>query len=85
AVLDSSVNPEFDDTRNRPTLAQTFQEINGGERLTIAVNLLKSKGSACDGDPDTGDGQGNCNLTRARAAQALVDWLAGDPTGAKEP
>ncbi len=34
AVLDSSVNPEFDDTRNRPTLAQTFQEINGGERLT---------------------------------------------------
>ncbi|MHA5868892.1 DNA degradation protein EddB, partial [Pseudomonas aeruginosa] len=29
--------------------------------------------------------QGNCNLTRARAAQALVDWLAGDPTGAKEP
>ncbi|MBV6248034.1 DNA degradation protein EddB, partial [Pseudomonas aeruginosa] len=30
-------------------------------------------------------GQGNCNLTRARAAQALVDWLAGDPTGAKEP
>ena len=66
AVLDSSVNPEFDDTRNRPTLAQTFQEINGGERLTIAVNHLKSKGSACDGDPDTGDGQGNCNLTRAR-------------------
>ncbi|MBH9385778.1 SpnA family nuclease [Pseudomonas aeruginosa] len=85
AVLDSSVNPEFDDTRNRPTLAQTFQEINGGERLTIAVNHLKSKGSACDGDPDTGDGQGNCNLTRARAAPALVDWLAGDPTGAKEP
>ena len=85
AVLDSSVNPEFDDTRNRPTLAQTFQEINGGERLTIAVNHLKSKGSACDGDPDTGDGQGNCNLTRARAAQALVGWLAGDPTGAKEP
>lgn len=85
AVLDSSVNPEFDDTRNRPTLAQTFQEINGGERLTIAVNHLKSKGSACDGDLDTGDGQGNCNLTRARAAQALVDWLAGDPTGAKEP
>ncbi|MBH9319013.1 SpnA family nuclease [Pseudomonas aeruginosa] len=85
AVLDSSVNPEFDDTRNRPTLAQTFQEINGGERLTIAVNHLKSKGSACDGDPDTGDGQGNCNLTRARAAQARVDWLAGDPPGAKEP
>ena len=33
------------------------------------------------GDPDTGDGQGNCNLTRTRAAAALVDWLATDPTG----
>ena len=33
------------------------------------------------GDPDTGDGQGNCNLTRVAAAEALVDWLASDPTG----
>ena len=41
---------------------------------------LKSKGSACAGDPDTGDGSGNCNLTRTRAAEALVDWLATDPT-----
>jgi len=28
-----------------------------------------------------GDGAGHCNLTRAAAAQALVDWLATDPTG----
>lgn len=50
----------------------------------MAVNHLKSKGSACDdiGDPDTGDGSGNCNLTRTLAAEALVDWLATDPTGA---
>jgi hypothetical protein len=33
------------------------------------------------GDPDAGDGQGNCNGTRTRAAQALVEWLATDPTG----
>ncbi len=33
------------------------------------------------GDPDIGDGQGNCNLTRTAAAQAIVDFLAGDPTG----
>ena len=33
------------------------------------------------GDPDTGDGQGNCNVTRTNAAEALVDWLATDPTG----
>jgi len=33
------------------------------------------------GDPDTGDGQGNCNVTRTKAAQAIVDFLATDPTG----
>jgi predicted extracellular nuclease len=50
--------------------------------LTVAVNHLKSKGSACDdvNDPDTGDGQGNCNLTRTAAAEALATWLANDPT-----
>ena len=47
------------------------------------MNHLKSKGSDCNDvdDPDTGDGQGNCNLTREAAAQALMDWLATDPTG----
>jgi hypothetical protein len=51
------------------------------------VNHLKSKGSACAdiGDPDTGDGQGNCNLTRTAAAKALVDWLATDPTASGDP
>ena len=51
------------------------------------MNHLKSKGSACAdiGDPDTGDGQGNCNLTRKAAAEALVDWLATDPTGSGDP
>ena len=33
------------------------------------------------GDPDLGDGAGNCNLTRTVPPQALVDWLATDPTG----
>jgi hypothetical protein len=49
----------------------------------VAVNHLKSKGSDCVdvGDPDAGDGQGNCNETRTAAARALVDWLATDPTG----
>ena len=47
------------------------------------MNHLKSKGSDCNavGDPDTGDGSGNCNVTRTQAAEALADWLAGDPTG----
>ena len=37
------------------------------------------------GDPDTGDGPGNCDLTRTKAAKALVDWLAADPTGSGDP
>lgn len=87
AVLDGSVDPRFNDTRNRPVLAQTFRERRSGERLTVAVNHFKSKGSSCDdlGDRDMNDGQGNCNLTRVRAAQALVDWLDRDPTQSYDP
>ena len=82
AVLDSGVDSRFNDTKNRPALAQTFASVANGGRVTIAVNHLKSKGSSCDdvGDPDTADGQGNCNLTRTEAAAALASWLASDPT-----
>ena len=82
-ILDSSVDPRFLDTLNRPVLAQTFMQNSNGGVLTVAINHLKSKGSDCNdvGDPDIGDGQGNCNQTRLAAAQALVDWLATDPTG----
>jgi predicted extracellular nuclease len=83
AVLDTSVDPRFLDEFNRPALAQTFQDNSTGGIFTVAVNHLKSKGSDCNAidDPDTGDGAGNCNLTRKAAAEALVDWLASDPTG----
>jgi Ca2+-binding RTX toxin-like protein len=84
-LLTTAVDPRFIDTLNRPALAQTFEELATGARFTVVVNHLKSKGSACAGDPDTGDGQGNCNLTRKAAAQALVDWLATDPTGSGDP
>ncbi|MGB8981823.1 MAG: ExeM/NucH family extracellular endonuclease [Anaerolineales bacterium] len=86
-ILTTAVDPRFLDTKNRPALAQTFEELATGARFTAVVNHLKSKGSDCNdvGDPDTGDGQGNCNLTRAAAAQALVDWLATDPTGSGDP
>lgn len=77
--------------RNRPALAQTFQDA-AGERFTVVVNHLKSKGSSCADnqspvgpDPDTGDGQGNCNLTRTRATEELAAWLTGDPTGVGDP
>ena len=87
AILDSSVDPTFLDTRNRPALVQTFMENVSGETFSVAVNHLKSKGSACDdiGDPDLGDGQGNCNLTRTSAAIALANWLGTDPTGSGDP
>jgi hypothetical protein len=84
-VLTSGDDPRFVDTLSRPVLAQTFQVNATGARFTVAVNHLKSKGSACAGDPDTGDGQGNCNQTRKAAAEALVDWLATDPTGSDDP
>ena len=82
AVLDSAVDPRFIDTKSRPVLAQSFADTSGSV-FTVAVNHLKSKGSNCNDvdDPDLGDGSGNCNVTRTAAAEALVDWLATDPTG----
>jgi len=82
AVLDTPAFLDPTDTgddKNRPALAQTFVATGGGQAVTIVVNHLKSKGSACgpgDDDPD----QGSCNLTRTLAAQELLDWLATDPT-----
>ncbi|MGD8840206.1 MAG: ExeM/NucH family extracellular endonuclease [Gammaproteobacteria bacterium] len=87
AILDATVDPAYPDQFNRPALAQTFEEVASGERFTLVVNHLKSKGSSCEtaGDPDTGDGQGNCNLTRKAALEAEVAWLATDPTGSGDP
>lgn len=83
--LGTDGKPLFDDQKNRPMLTQTFKDNATGALFTVAVNHLKSKGSACDdvGDPDTGDGQGNCNITRTNAASALTQWLAGNPTSVK--
>jgi predicted extracellular nuclease len=82
AILDSSVDARFIDTKNRPALAQSFMDSSQGGIFTVAVNHFKSKGSNCDdvGDPNMNDGSGNCNGTRTLAAEALVDWLATDPT-----
>jgi hypothetical protein len=97
AILTNAVDPRTIDTKSRPSLAQTFQR-NGLrsdlQRFTVVVNHFKSKGSDCNvatpgttelTDPDAGDGQGNCNLTRVSIAQALIDWLATDPTGSGDP
>lgn len=82
-------DPAFDDFRpddldmlplGRPPLAQTFRPVPGkGSRqtFTVVVNHFKSKGSSCSiiGDPDTGDGQANCNLTRVAQSVALLGFV----------
>lgn len=87
AVLDGTVDARFLDGRNRPILLQTFEQKPNHETLGVAVAHLKSKGSSCSdiGDPDLRDGQGNCNATRNAAMQALVAWLATDPTASNDP
>ncbi|MGC1207396.1 MAG: ExeM/NucH family extracellular endonuclease [Ornithinimicrobium sp.] len=86
ATLTAAVDPRFLDSKNRPALAQTFNDNDSGGGITVVVNHLKSKGSGCGdvGDPTDPDGQGNCNGVRADAAAALADWTAADPTGTGE-
>jgi hypothetical protein len=75
--------PPFDNKGRQP-LAQTFKENVSNEKFTVVVNHFKSKGGCPkDGslDDDQGDGQGCWNATRNKAAVALTDWVATDPTG----
>ena len=85
AVLNSIafVNGGDGAARNRVSLLQAFQTTAGGTFL-ININHLKSKGSACD-VADAGDGQGNCNIVRTNAVNALLDWFGTDPTGTGDP
>ncbi|SQH77066.1 putative Extracellular nuclease [Shewanella benthica] len=78
--LDENNNPLFNDGKNRPMLTQGFRHLDSDEVIVVAVNHFKSKGSDCDslGDPNMNDGQGNCNLTRTRAAEAVSLWLAAE-------
>ncbi|WP_299589220.1 ExeM/NucH family extracellular endonuclease [uncultured Microbulbifer sp.] len=72
------------DLGNRQPLLQAFAELSSGEELAVVVNHFKSKGS-CPNDGslngDQGDGQGCWNALRTQAADALVSWVDGDPTG----
>jgi uncharacterized protein len=87
AILDSSVDPDFDSSLNRPALAQTFEHLATGEVLTVSANHFKAKscGGATGPDTDQGDGQACFNATRSSAAEALLDWLNTDPTGSGDP
>lgn len=60
---------------NRPPMAQTFRAVNG-EKFSLIVNHLKSKGSCPSGsgaEADNGDGQSCWNATRVAQARRLVD------------
>ena len=87
AILDASVDPGFDSSLNRPALAQSFEHLSSGERLTVSANHLKARGcgGATGPDADQGDGQQCFNATRTSAAQALINWLESDPTGSGDP
>ncbi|EBA10599.1 ExeM/NucH family extracellular endonuclease [Roseobacter sp. CCS2] len=68
---------------NRPAIAQTFEDLDTGQTITVSVNHFKSKGSlsGLEADEAQGDGQGNNNATRTEAADILAAWLNSDPTG----
>jgi hypothetical protein len=86
AVLDSPafLDPNgLGEAKNRAAVAASFLEKGTGEKFTVVVNHLKSKGSGC-GVGDDDPYQGSCNLTRTLAAEALADWLAGFPTDSKD-
>ncbi|MGJ8681549.1 ExeM/NucH family extracellular endonuclease [Paraglaciecola sp.] len=77
--ISDAQGPLFNDGKNRPALVQKFALTENGEELAVSVNHLKSKGSSCgSGDDDVTNGQGNCNLTRTRAAEALTAFIATD-------
>ncbi|MDM5140563.1 ExeM/NucH family extracellular endonuclease [Aeromonas bestiarum] len=80
-ALDASGKPVAIKQGMRESLLQQFSSPKGDAPLTLVVNHLKSKGSACFEDyPDyaTGDpldGQGHCNALRVSAAKVLGESL----------
>jgi predicted extracellular nuclease len=77
-----SLPPVFDGPNtNRAPIAATFESLETGGTVTVAVNHFKSKGGSGSGaDADAGDGAGAYNATRVNAAIALSEWLKSDPT-----
>lgn len=86
-AVDASGKPVAINQGMRESLVQRFSSPKGDAPLTLVVNHLKSKGSACFEDyPDYAtadplDGQGHCNALRVSAARVLGETLkdlAGD-------
>ena len=87
-ALVGSALSDADSINNRPPMAQTFRALNG-EKFSLVVNHLKSKGSCPSGsgaDADNGDFQGCWNATRIQQAQRLVNTFVPQvATAAADP
>jgi predicted extracellular nuclease len=68
---------DADSINNRPPMGQVFQVKANGEKFSLIVNHLKSKGSCGGGtgNTDSGDGQGCWNATRVQQAQRLASYF----------
>jgi Ca2+-binding RTX toxin-like protein len=77
--LVGSARSDAASVNSRPPMAQTFAAANG-EKVTLVVNHLKSKGSCPSGNDhgnsDSGDGQGCWNALRVQQAQQLRTFVA---------
>ncbi|HEX5682731.1 MAG TPA: ExeM/NucH family extracellular endonuclease [Ideonella sp.] len=87
-ALVNASQSDTDAVHNRPPLAQTFAALNG-ERFTLVVNHMKSKGSCptqsdpdYDGNFDAGDGQGCWNALRVSQAERTASWVGALAAGA---
>lgn len=84
---DFSADPIFEGpATNRVPLAATFEEVASGDQFTVVVNHYKSKGQSGISDTtslnfDQNDGAAFWNQRRLEASQAIVTWLATNPTG----
>lgn len=67
--------PEFE--RSRQPLAQVFTPLQGGDKVLVVVNHLKSKGSCPDSGNETNqkDGQGCWNPMRVASASKMSRWV----------
>ncbi|PZQ60281.1 MAG: hypothetical protein DI570_14455 [Phenylobacterium zucineum] len=69
---------------DRPTVAVTFEQIDGGGEFTAVSNHFKSKRSGTGVNDDQGDGQARSNFDRVQQAHRLDAWLDGKPTGSAD-
>lgn len=73
------------DQGSRPPVAQTFEHLRSGSKVTVVSNHFKSKGR-CPQDPNDpnanrNDGQACWTALRTASSRALLDWVDENPTG----